>query len=77
MTKDLELVFKYYKVGKITEFTLCSELEEYLETNLRTQVIINSEAKGSASNSFIVALLPVRSENGYKVKYIIDKKVLD
>ena len=77
MTKDLELVFKYYKAGKITEFTLCSELEEYLETNLRTQVIINSEAKGSASNSFIVALLPVRSENGYKVKYIIDKKVLD
>ena len=77
MTKDLELVFKYYKAGKITEFTLCSELEEYLETNLRTQVIINSESKGSASNSFIVALLPVRSENGYKVKYIIDKKVLD
>lgn len=72
--KNLSILFKYYKEGKVTEFTLCSEIEDYLSTNLRTKVEI---AKGSSSTSYIVAFLPIKTDVGYKVKYIIDKAALD
>lgn len=76
MNKNLELLFNYYKEGKITEYTLCSELEDHLQTNLRTKVIIDTENSGAASSSFVVALIPIRTDAGYKVEYVIDKKIL-
>ena len=50
--KNLEVLLKYYKVGKVTEFTLCSEIEDYLSTTLRTQVEIS---KGNRNASYVVA----------------------
>ena len=72
--KNLAVLIKYYKVGKVTEFTLCSEIEEYLSTTLRTQVEIS---KGTHNATYVVALLPIKTETGYKVKYIIDKAAID
>ena len=72
--KNLAVLIKYYKVGKVTEFTLCSEIEEYLSTTLRTQVEIS---KGAHNATYVVALLPIKTETGYKVKYIIDKAAID
>ena len=72
--KNLAVLIKYYKVGKVTEFTLCSEIEEYLSTTLRTQVEIS---KGVHNATYVVALLPIKTETGYKVKYIIDKAAID
>ena len=36
--KNLEVLIKYYKVGKVTEFTLCSEIEDYLSKIGRAHV---------------------------------------
>ena len=77
MVKNLELLFTYYKEGKISEFTLCSELEDYLQTNLRTKVIIETETSGSSASSFVAAILPIKTDIGYKVQYIIDKKAIN
>lgn len=77
MVKKLELLFNYYKEGKVSEFTLCSELEDYLQTNLRTQVVIETETSGSSASSFVAALLPIKTDVGYKVQYLIDKKAIN
>lgn len=77
MVKNLELLFNYYKEGKVSEFTLCSELEDYLQTNLRTQVVIETETSGSSASSFVAALLPIKTDIGYKVQYLIDKKAIN
>lgn len=77
MVKNLELLFNYYKEGKVSEFTLCSELEDYLQTNLRTQVVIETETSGSSASSFVAALLPIKTDVGYKVQYLIDKKAIN
>ena len=75
--KNLELLFNYYKEGKISEFTLCGELEDYLESGVRTKVTIDGQGNGSANTSFILGFLPIRTDAGYRVEYLIDKKSIN
>ena len=75
MQKNIELIFKYYTEGKLSEYTFCSELEDYLDSGLRTRVTLASDL-GGVSSSFVVALLPIKTDAGYKVEYILDKKMI-
>lgn len=71
METKLDLLFKYYKEGKITAFTLCSELEEWMDPVTRIQFVISGDAP-----NFVVGVIPIKTDAGYKIQYVLNGNIL-
>jgi len=76
MYNNIPLLIKYYKEGKISEFTLCSELSDILSDENYANIILTKDTVSATTNSFVAALMPEKGNNGLKVNYVIDKKAV-
>lgn len=74
--QTIELLLKYYKDGTLTKFALCSGIQTALAGNIRTNVSITSDSVTQTNSTFVAAIMPIKTEAGYRVEYLIDKKAL-
>ena len=74
--QTIELLLKYYKDGTLTEFALCSGIQSALAGHIRTNVSITSDTVTQTNSTFVVAIMPIKTEAGYRVEYLIDRKAL-
>jgi len=73
---DIAKLLKYHREGNISTFTLCTEIEEDLSSHLDIRVELTNDTVSSTTETFIATLLPIKTENGYRLEYLIDKKAI-
>lgn len=73
---DVITLVKMYRDGHITDYSLCSEIQNNLKMQCRTNVYVGTDATATSPCSFLVSCLPIKTNTGYRLDIILDKRML-